>query len=1207
MHLKSLEIMGFKSFGRKTVFDFQPGLTAIIGPNGSGKSNVCDAIRWVLGEQSPKALRGTKMSEVIFAGSSEYRPSAFAQVKLVLDNEDHTMPIDFSEVSIGRQLFRSGESNYIVNNTRTLLGNVKEMLMDTGIGKDGYSVIGQGDIDDIVFQRSQSRRELIEEAAGITRFKHRKENALAKLEHTRANVTRISDIVIEIENQLGPLAEQAEKTRQYQALAAEIKQLEIDLVLYDLNAFYGRRENINSMRLGLLAKIDEIEKFVSEVEEKKAGAKAKFDEFNNALQDRQNKVDGIDKEINSRNNKINQLKQQISSEKSRCGTLQEELTIIEDKLLKDDGEISEAGNRLRDAENEESRITEKIASVGSDIATVNDEYKAHIAALGKDKDSAFEIANKMSELRNTMNSSVQQIELLQHQLERGQSDFENAQAAINELKSKNKQLAEDILKLREEIEQNRTQMGNEFARLSTVEKECKTVEDELNGIVDQIKMTRARKNLLEEIHHSENSGLFRGVRAALALKDTGRLTGIHGIVGELITVPKGYEVAIETALGGAIQNIITSNAEVAKQAINILKQNKAGKATFLPLDIITAPPVVERPNAKGCLGVALEIIQFNPKYYTAMSNMLGRILIFDNIDNAVEFTRVSRKFGSIVTLDGEIVRSSGAMTGGGEEKKSQGILTRQREIEELASKITSLESKERSVRMNYSRLANERDNLSASTRDRETAITKRENSLRFFENTYETNKQSLAEKEASFKNVTSDREELDSTIKRLQQDHDTAENEIKNLEQQDKELSAALEKQKSVQKDIEARLNALNSIQGEHKVKLAQVTERRKAIQKEIDSTNRRKKESVERKERINQEVYELTGRSKASEETVNKYQAEIDDFSKQREVLVAAMDAVKEEYKAMTDEIDKLDKQYQSRVKIVDSHRRKLNELDVELAEVNTNISSKEGVLAGDYAYNEDPALFNAAKYESREDLAGNINKKKFEQGMLGPVNPLAIEDYRTTKERYDNLQAQIKDLNDAAASLEQAIGEIEKISAEKFQETFNLINTAFGNIFEILFPGGSGSLKLTDKDDILNSNVDIVCRLPGKKLTKLELFSGGEKSFISLALLFSILEVKPPAFCLLDEVEAALDEANVKRFNRMLRTFADKTQFLIITHNKETMQNVDVIYGVTMKSGGISRHISIRLEDKDTIKEFTVEKGQSKERNIKLTEASA
>ena len=1205
MHLKSLELMGFKSFGRKTVFDFTPGLTAIIGPNGSGKSNVCDAIRWVLGEQSAKALRGTKMSEVIFAGSSEYRPSAFAQVKLILDNEDHSMPVDYTEVSIGRQLFRSGESNYILNNTRTTMTSIKEMLMDTGIGKDGYSVIGQGDIDDIIFQRIQPRRALIEEAAGITRFKHRKKNALDKLAHTRTNMTRITDIISEIEGQLGPLAEQAEKTRKYQALAAEIRQLEIDLILYDLNSFYGERENINSMRIGLLARIEEIDKFLAEVDEKKAGARIKFDEFDSLLKSRQSEINAITGQVDANRDNISQLLQKVNRQQARSDALKEELANIEDSLMAGSEEISDAANRLRDEENKESDISENLQELESNVTSVRAELDSHMAAVAKDKESSVKLAMRMADLKTKINLANQQISQLELQLAKGETSVANAQANIEGIKEKLFKLEKDISTIEAEIEFNKNQLNSENTKLIAVEKDCKNTEEELNGIAEQIKLKTSRKAIVEALMHNDKSGIYRGVQAALALKETGRLPGICGIVGELIRVPNGYEVALETALGGSIQSIITRDAETAKAAISILKQNKAGKATFLPLDLMKAPPKTDKPNYRGCLGVALDLIEFDAKYYTALSNLLGRVLVFDNIDNAVEYTRISRNFSRIVTLDGETVSASGSMTGGGEEKKAGGILSRKRELEDIVSLITSLESKQRSVKMKYSNLMAERQRLSESIRARESTINQRENSLSFFKSQYELSSADLSSKQTDFNNITADRASLSEGLARYKEELKDNSTELSSLEQQNKDLTEALESQKDVEAAILTRLNALNEMISNKKVEKAQVLERIKAIQKEIEAANKRKRDFEDRKKRASEEVNELDRKTVEDKQRVEAYQKEIDELSNKRDNISHAMEAVQEEYAQMSRELETLDRTYQSRVKIIDSTKNKLNELDVKLAEINTHINTKEGILNGDYAYNQDPALFNPNKYESREDLSGKIDLKRFEQMGLGTVNPLAIEDYEKTKERFDFLNSQLADLNEAANSLEELIDEIEKTSTEKFMEAFNLINTAFEHIFEILFPGGNGTLKLSDKEDVLNSNVDVICRLPGKKLTTLELFSGGEKSMISLALLFSILEVKPPAFCLLDEVEAALDEANVKRFNRMLRSFADKTQFLIITHNKETMQTVDVIYGVTMQKGGISKPISIRLEDNEKIKEFTFNgKGQPKERNIKVSE---
>ena len=1204
MHLKSLELMGFKSFGHKTVFDFTPGLTAIIGPNGSGKSNVCDAIRWVLGEQSPRALRGTKMSEVIFAGSSEHRPSAFAQVKLVLDNEDHSMPVDYTEVGIGRQLFRSGESNYIVNNTRTLLSNIKEMLMDTGIGKDGYSVIGQGDIDDIIFQRIQPRRVLIEEAAGITRFKHRKQNALTKLDHTRGNMTRITDIISEIENQLGPLAEQAEKTRKYQTLASEIRQLETDLILFDLNSLYGDRANIDSMRAGLLEKISEIEVFINEVDEKKSAAKAKFDEFDSILRGKQWEVDNIDRQVGARKENINKLLQQIKSQQARSQAIKEELATLEAKLLEGDADIKSKVARLSNEEAREAQVEAKIEELNSSVISVKGELDAHVAAVAKDKDTSIQLAMKVSELKTNMNIASQQITQFTNQLERGQTNVDNAKATINEIKEQLTKLEKDINSMRADVESNSSQMNIEFNKLAVVEKECKKAEEELNACIDQIKIQKGRRDIVEALMHNDKSGIYRGVQAALSLKETGRLPGICGIVGELIKVPNGYELAMETALGASIQSIITRDGDTAQKAIAYLKQTNAGRATFLPLDMMRAPQALEKPNYTGCLGVALNLIGFDPKYYMAMSSLLGRVLIFDNLDNARAYTSISRNFGRIVTLEGDVVNPSGAMTGGGEGKKNSGILSRKRELENIISSITSLESKERTLRMTFSRLNGDRIHLQESVARREKEIESRERSIQFFTNQYEATSKNLASKQADFDNMSADRADIIAGLERLKKEYEEKGAELRTLEQQNKDLTKALESQKGAEASIMSRWNALNDMINNKKIELAQIKERKSAIQREISDANKRYRDDKERKARATEEVNSLDSRSSDGEKQVSAINSEIEALAQKRQILADEIESIQGEYAEIAKEVDQIDKTYQSRIKIIDANRKKLNELDVKLAEINTHISTKEGILRNNYAYSEDPALFNPVKYESRQDLAGAISSKEFEKMALGTVNPLAIEDYEKAKERYDFLNTQLDDLKEAAGSLEQLIDEIEKTSSEKFLEAFNLINTAFEHIFEILFPGGSGVLKLSNTDDVLNSNVDVVCRLPGKKLTTLELFSGGEKSMISLALLFSILEVKPPAFCLLDEVEAALDEANVKRFNRMLRSFADKTQFLIITHNKETMQTVDVIYGVTMQKGGISKPVSIRLEDNDKIKEFTVDKkGQAKEKVTKIS----
>lgn len=1200
MYLKSLELMGFKSFGRKTVFDFQPGITAIIGPNGSGKSNVCDAIRWVLGEQSAKTLRGTKMSEVIFAGSSEFRPAAFAQVKLVLDNEDRVMPMDYSEVAIGRQLYRSGESNYMVNNTRTLLTSIKEMLMDTGIGKDGYSVIGQGDIDDIIFQRTQSRRTLIEEAAGITKFKHRKHSTLNKLSHTRANMTRLKDIISEIEGQLGPLAEQAEKTRRYQALASEIRQLEIDLVLFDLNQLYSEQENIESMRKGLLAKVEEIEKFLAEVDERKAEARGRFAEFETVLETRQDEVKQVSIKIDEFRQQMSAQREEVRSNQARSQAIREEVENIDNSLADGGEEISEAENRFAEEETREIILNEELAQVEESHKQVASELEEHLKEQADDKDSAFQLAVKLADKKNRINTISQQTQILARQLEKGEADVSSAEESLDKLTRDNERMETEIATMRAEIEENRSLQGREMSRLNSVEKEWRKNEEEFAGITDQIKILRARSNLLDELRHSRESGIYRGVQAALALKETGRLPGICGIVGDLIKVPEGYETAFETALGGSIQDIVTNDANTAKQAISILKQNRAGRATFLPLDMIKAPPIVHSPEARGCLGSALDLVEYEARYYTIMSYIFGRILIFDNIENAVEFARNSRNFNRIVTLDGEVVRSSGALTGGGETKKTGGILSRRREQEELESKLASYEAKEQRLRSLIGNLQKERQTLLVSTRDRDDAIRRREQSLEFFLKTLEKSAAEFARRNDEFAQISRDRSEMNSRLKTLEVEQKETQAELENLEKQNQDLSGRLNGMSGREEAIQSRLSALASMISEKKLELAQIIERKKGIKKEIEAATRRRRDAQERKNRASAEVETLNGRVKEGETKVFEFQRQIDEQQRCKESLEAAMEDIQAQYRKMSKELDQLDHAYQSRVRIEDSTRKKLSELDIKLAEVKTHVANKQGILSGEFNIDISEISINLHKYESREQLVDSMTRRKYEQEALEPVNPLAIEDFEKTRERYDFLNAQIDDMTEAANSLEEVIAEIEKISSERFMETFAQINVAFNDIFEILFPGGSGLLKLGDKDKPLESDVDIVCRLPGKKLSTLELFSGGEKALISLALLFSILQVKPPAFCLLDEVEAALDEVNVRRFTRLLRSFADKTQFLVITHNKETMQAVDVIYGVTLQKNGVSRPISIRLEDDDKIKEFTVGKsGQVRESN--------
>ncbi|HEY9069408.1 MAG TPA: chromosome segregation protein SMC [Candidatus Ozemobacteraceae bacterium] len=1205
MYLKSLEIMGFKSFGRKTVFDFQPGITAIIGPNGSGKSNVCDAIRWVLGEQSAKALRGNKMAEVIFAGSPTLRSAAFAQVKLILDNEDRMMPLDFSEVTIGRQLFKSGESNYLVNGARTLLTDIKEMLMDTGIGKDGYSVIGQGDIEDIIFQRTQTRRALIEEAAGITKFKHRKANTLTKLDHTRANITRLQDIIGEIQNQLGPLAEQAEKTRRYQALAAEIRALEIDLVLFDLSQLYGDAENVDSMRRGLLAKVAEIEKFLEEIDSRKSGVREKVQEFEKQLQERQNDSRQVVATIDETRGRMSLLREEARGHESRRQAISDEMTGI-DKMLADGGqEITDAENRLRDAEAEESDVAGRMAEIEANVGKVQAELDAHLKSVGQDRESSYKIAAQMSEKKTTINTSNQQIQILDRQLEKGSGDVATLEAVIEKLASEKTGIENELKAMETTIAEEGTRLADDQARANKLDKDLRRAEEELAGTVDQFKVLTARRNILEELKNRSDSGIHRGVREALALKDR-ELPGICGMVGDLITVPKGYEMAFETALGGSIQDIVTRDAETAQRAIAVLKERKAGRATFLPIDMIQPPARVEASRAKGCLGVALDLIQYDAQYYTIMNFLLGRILVFENLDDAVAYSRSTRNFNRIVTLEGDIVRSSGAMTGGAEGQKSAGLLARKRELEEAEARIQTLAAAEKKLSGQVVRLRNERVALGQVIRQREESLSRTRQSMEFFQKRLVITDGDLATRRNEFLNLDVNRREIQKELERIRQVQTAAQQELTLLESQNIELTARLQEMSGRESAIQTRLASLRGLHADEKVAQGQIAERKKALKKEIDAAMRRRRDAQERRDRAGEEVARLEQLRKEAEAGIAAFQSEIQTLEARKAELEKAYESLQSEYRSCSKELETLDHTWQSRSKIAESTRTKLGELDVKLAEVKTHIANKESILRSEYEF--DPAQIGTQlrKYESRDVLSGQIAERRGEQQRLEPVNPLAIEEYEKTKERFEFLNGQVRDMTEAASSLEQVIAEIEKISSERFLETFGQIDLAFGQIFQVVFPGGNAKLKLTTPELPLESNVEIVCQLPGKKLSTIELFSGGEKALISIALLFSILQVKPPAFCILDEIEAALDEANVKRFTRLLRNFADKTQFFVITHNKETMQAVDVIYGITLEKTGTSRQISIRLEDQEKIREFTSRKGVSVTERLKAVAAA-
>ncbi|MBI3039810.1 chromosome segregation protein SMC [bacterium] len=1191
MYLKSLELMGFKSFGHKTVFDFQPGITAIIGPNGSGKSNICDAIRWVLGEQSAKTLRGNKMTEVIFAGSKELRSAQFAQVKLILDNIDKQLPIEEGEVSFGRQLFRSGESNYFFNENKSLLSNLREILMDTGIGKDGYSVIGQGDIDDIIFQRIQSRRALIEEAAGITKFKHRKTSALQKLFSTQENITRLGDIIVEIESQLGPLGEQAEKTRKYQALSNEIQALEIDLTLFDLSRLFDDRENVESMRRGLISKLDELSKFLEEIGNKKLVIRDQLVLFEDGLRNQQKNIREATQAVDEIKNSISSNKEELRSHQARREAILEEMASLEEELFKTIQEIKDAEERLADGDSAQVNIQGRVSEIDGNISLVQNELSSHLREISQDKESSFQIAVLLTEKRNQFTTHSQQIQMLERQLEKGEGDINSLNAEIAKIETEIKRLEVEIGTLEQEISSSTNSLSEDKNRLQKVEKQLGNTEDEVSAINEQIKICHAQRNLLEEMRNRGDGGIFRGVREVLSLKSQGT-KGIFGMVGDLLTVPRGYEIAFEVALGGNIQDIVTADADTAQKVIGILKERKAGRATFLPLDLIQAPSRLEKFLGKGCLGVAIDLIEYDAKFTVIMNHLLGRTLIFENLDSAILFSKQNRNFGRIVTLEGELIRSSGAMTGGNEGGKSSGLLSRKRDIEELEQKAASLENREKKCHSLLSNLRNERNSLLSSVRRHEENVARKTQSLDFFKASKEKLNYDFSGRQLDHKRIGSDFRELQSERNRLSASREQVQNELSAIETQNRDITKKLSELSGKEDGIQIRLKSLHGLLEDERLSLAQVVERKKAVKKEIDSASKRRKTSEDRRIRAEGEAHRLAQLIESLGQDLLKMQGLLVQSESQKQSLESSLESSQEKYRLLSRELETLDRTYVSRAKIEDSTKNKLGEQNIRLAEINTHIHNKETILTEKFNFDINEVGSYPIKFNSREELTDLIKCRIEEKDELEPVNPLAIEDYEKTKERSDFLKNQVTDLTEAAGSLEQVIQEIEKISCERFLETFSHINSAFSEIFQVLFPGGSGVLKVSLPENPLESNVEISCSLPGRKLASIELFSGGERALIALALLFAILQVKPPAFCVLDEVEASLDESNVVRFTRLLQNFSGKTQFLIITHNKETMQVVDVLYGITMEKSGISKPVSIRLEDHDKIKEFTVKK---------------
>ncbi len=1183
MYLKSIEVQGFKSFANKIVFDFHNGITGIVGPNGSGKSNVADAVRWVLGEQSAKQLRGASMQDVIFAGTENRKPLSYAYVAITMDNSDHKLAVDFEEVTVARRVYRSGESEYLINGNPCRLKDVTELFYDTGIGKEGYSIIGQGQIERILSGKPEERRELFDEAAGIVKYKKRKATAQKKLENERENLVRVNDILSELERQVGPLERQAEKARVYLKKKEELK-------TYDVNMF--------------LMEVDRIENQLKEVQDKFQIADAELKDANASYESVRSDYEKMEQSMASMDEQIESLREELNHSTVTKGKLEGQINVLNEQIHSAEMTDEHLQSRLDSIDRDKKEREEAKAGYDAEKAELDqslaeisqrkneaEEHQKQLAAeiakcsegIERGKNEMMELLNKKASIKarqQRFDTMMEQINIRKAQLTQRLLARKTQEA---DLESVLEGYQKDLDTVNAQISESRKQA----AEMESQTKEWKRKSIETNQKLEQaVAKYHKEQSRLESLRNiaERYDGYGNSIRRVMEQKAQNK--GLLGVVSDLIQVDKKYEIAIETALGGNIQNIVTEDEDTAKKMIAYLKENKFGRATFLPLTSVDGKGNFKNMDAlkePGVIGLANTLVRTEAKYEGVTAYLLGRVIVTENIDYAIKLARKNHYSLHIVTLEGEYLSPGGSMTGGAF-KNSSNLLARKREIEELERHVAALEKE----------IAEHKNRIE----DIRTA-----NSL--LQDDIEKNKAALQEQyilqntaKMNLERAMEQKNESESVYAGLQLENREIESQLTEINQSKAQIAEEIEAAKKREAEIEAESSRYQEILDANAGKEEAASKAVSEVQFEEAAIRQKVEFVLQNLERVTGEIkrYEDERESfvtdaKSAKEDAEKKRRDIEEIKKTilaSDEAYAKLDAQLKESVARREEMST---EYKGFFQKREDISKKISDLDKEIFRLNSQREKLEEAheYQNNYMWEEYELTLHAAmelrnaEYDDLPAIKKLIAAIKDEIRKLGDVNVNAIEDYKEISERYEFLKTQHDDLVEAEATLVGIIEELDTGMRKQFLEKFAEIQREFDKVFKELFGGGKGSLELVEDEDILECGIRIIAQPPGKKLQNMMQMSGGEKSLTAIALLFAIQNLKPSPFCLLDEIEAALDDSNVSRFAKYLHKLTQNTQFIVITHRRGTMAAADRLYGITMQEKGVSTLVSVNLIEGD------------------------
>ncbi|WP_257350123.1 chromosome segregation protein SMC [Pseudalkalibacillus decolorationis] len=1181
MFLKRLDVVGFKSFAERIGIEFVPGVTAVVGPNGSGKSNISDAVRWVLGEQSAKSLRGSKMEDIIFAGSDTRKPLNVAEVTLTLDNEDQHIPIEYNEISISRRVYRSGDSEYLINKQQCRLKDIIDLFMDSGLGREAFSIIGQGKVEEILSSKPEDRRRIFEEAAGVLKYKTRKVKAEQKLKETEENLNRVEDILFELEDQVEPLKIQASIARDYLDKKSELEVIESALLVHEIEELHSdwktKSDELSRLKedeLKLQNNLNSREAIITKLRDELAALDESIEELQDALltvSEELEKYEGKRDVMRERKKNYHQNKEQLTErihkQKEKKRKLEDNLEQETDLLKKRKKKMEGTQGQLKVKEGELELIDKNI-----------EEELEHL------KSEYFDRLNEQASIKNELRYLTEQLEQQSDKSSRLDTRNEQYVDLRKQITLRKASLAEKLKEVQQSLEKQVNSFMIVKKEIDNDEKTYTDQESKLYQAYQYIQQFRSKKEMLEEMQE-DYSGFYQGVREVL--KERGnKLDGVEGAVAELISVKKEHETAIETALGAATQNIVVQTEQHARSAITFLKQRKLGRATFLPMSVLKSRKLslqdVQRVSQHASfIGVASSLLNFNEKHQRVMENLLGNVVISKDLEGANELARILNHRYRIVTLDGDVVNPGGSMTGGSVKQKSTSILSRQRELESLTEKLQTMEV--------------QTTKLEKEVREGKESLNLKKGQLEQLRELGEKVRLEEQQLKGEFREIELEEKNINEHLSLYDREKGTYDSERSSTEKRLASLKENLKHSKGTAKELEEQVERLSSQKKNQQTTKEELIEEITGLKVDFAQSEQQYSNLNETVKRLRVELKETVTTMEESEEEFWLLEEAVNTSATDEESLDETIIGMRKDKDATLRLINQRRKERSERQKTIEDHDLDLKEItrqhmqmtdaihheEVRLNRLDVELENRLDHLREEYQLTFERAKEKYSLTMQAEEARTKVRLIKRAIEELGTVNLGAIDEYERVSERYNFLVDQRDDLNAAKETLYGLIREMDEEMIRRFSESFCEIRDHFQTIFKELFGGGRADLQLTDPKDLLNTGVDILAQPPGKKLQHLALLSGGERALTAIALLFGILKVRPVPFCILDEVEAALDEANVSRFAKFLRAYSKQTQFIVVTHRKGTMEEADVLYGVTMQESGVSNLVSVKLEE--------------------------